>query len=295
MLILVVDDDSLVRASILRVLRRMGYATEAAASGEEAIRIVKDADFACAVVDLRMPGIGGHGLIRAIRDVRPLPVIAVSGHGDLSDLVECLRSGVVVDFLEKPFTDSELTGAIERAASRRAVVQGGSAGLSGVADKVTTDGERVVEIHTNAAEFGTPVGGGAPCWEAHGLLQPCRGCPAKSGESAASVIEGATGLLLVESCPGQTLPDSAVVREREIPPDLLEKLFHAQIAAVARKRGLSEREAEVFRYVMEGKSNEETARVMSISARTVKFHLANVFRKLEVESRSELLRRVFSY
>lgn len=113
--ILVVDDDPGVRAALSRVLGRVGYALLGVASGEEALDALKTQRFACAVVDLRMPGMGGYGFIRRCRAQLPqMPVVVLTGHGDKQDVIECLRLGVA-DFVSKPWSDTELRSAVMRA------------------------------------------------------------------------------------------------------------------------------------------------------------------------------------
>lgn len=113
--ILVVDDDPGVRAALSRVLGRVGYALLGVASGEEALDALKSQRFACAVVDLRMPGMGGYGFIRRCRAQLPqMPIVVLTGHGDKQDVIECLRLGVA-DFVSKPWSDTELRSAVMRA------------------------------------------------------------------------------------------------------------------------------------------------------------------------------------
>jgi len=113
--ILVVDDDPGVRASLTRVLGRVGYSLLGVGSGEEALEALQLEDFGCGVVDLRMPGMGGYGFIRRARQLKPsFPVVVITGHGDKQDVVECLRLGVA-DFVSKPWSDTELRSAVLRA------------------------------------------------------------------------------------------------------------------------------------------------------------------------------------
>ena len=103
--VLVVDDDSLMRSALHRALRRRDCEVVLAADGLEAIATVEDAApsaFAVAVVDLRMPCMGGHELLAEIKHRSPATqVIILTGHGTIDDAVRAMRAGAD-DFLEKP-------------------------------------------------------------------------------------------------------------------------------------------------------------------------------------------------
>ncbi|HEY0313270.1 MAG TPA: PAS domain-containing protein [Allosphingosinicella sp.] len=110
----IVDDDAHVRAATSYLLTGQGYTTEVYAGGEELLAQPKLRD-GCVLLDLRMPGLSGAAVMAQIaaRD-GALPVIMMSGHGDLRDAVQAMKLGAV-DFLEKPYQEAELIAAIERA------------------------------------------------------------------------------------------------------------------------------------------------------------------------------------
>lgn len=114
--ILVVDDDELLRGSIVRTLRRCGYSTVAAASAEQALALLETRTVDAMVLDIRMPGTDGHAMLQQLRD-RDLwvPVVMASGAASVDDAVIAFRSGKVVDFLTKPFPAAELAAAVSRA------------------------------------------------------------------------------------------------------------------------------------------------------------------------------------
>lgn len=117
--ILVVDDERHVRSALCRVLRRMDFDAVEADGGEAALAAVAARTFACALVDLRMPGMDGLELIRRARRVDvALPCIVVTGHGDLEDAKRSAELGVA-DFVMKPWNNAELHLAILRAIQRR--------------------------------------------------------------------------------------------------------------------------------------------------------------------------------
>jgi two-component system response regulator FixJ len=116
--IAVVDDDASVRRGLARLLRSAGYQAETYASSRD---FLQQADFetpACLILDVRMPGQTGIELqeVLAAAD-SDLPIIFVTGHGDIPMAVRTIRAGAV-DFLTKPFDDQELLDAIGRAITR---------------------------------------------------------------------------------------------------------------------------------------------------------------------------------
>ncbi|MCC2976567.1 sigma-54 dependent transcriptional regulator [Sphingomonas sp. PL-96] len=117
-----VDDDEDVRAAITQTLQLSGYAVRSFASGGEALAAL-DASFPGVLVsDVRMPHLSGIGLFQAVRALDPeLPVILVTGHGDVPMAVDALKAGAW-DFLTKPFDPDALLASVARAAEKRALV-----------------------------------------------------------------------------------------------------------------------------------------------------------------------------
>ena len=115
----VIDDDDAVRGSLAFLLEGAGLTARAYASPDEMLGAVarSGADFGpgCIVTDIRMPQMNGLELVRRLRATGvELPVIVITGHGDLPLAIEAMRAGVV-DFLEKPFDDEALLAAVRRA------------------------------------------------------------------------------------------------------------------------------------------------------------------------------------
>lgn len=119
MKVAIIDDEADMRQSISQWLALSGFDTETYASAEEALRRI-GADFPGIVVsDVRMPGIDGMTLLRRLLGVDPaLPVILVTGHGDVPMAVEAMRVGAF-DFLEKPFNPDRMTELAKRATTLR--------------------------------------------------------------------------------------------------------------------------------------------------------------------------------
>lgn len=119
-LIHVVDDDDSVRKSLLRVLTLNGFEVCTHDSAEEFIHRFDEGVHSCLILDLRLPGLNGLELQDALRKTQcPVPVVFMSGHGDIPLSVQAMRGGAV-DFLAKPFRNAELFDAIQRACDRAA-------------------------------------------------------------------------------------------------------------------------------------------------------------------------------
>ncbi|MBU0780564.1 sigma-54 dependent transcriptional regulator [Loktanella salsilacus] len=119
MKIAIVDDEKDMRQSISQWLALSGFETEAYASAEEALRVV-GADFPGIVVsDVKMPGMDGMQFLKKLRGVdSALPVIMITGHGDVPMAVEAMRVGAF-DFLEKPFNPDRMTELAKKACNAR--------------------------------------------------------------------------------------------------------------------------------------------------------------------------------
>lgn len=113
--IFVVDDDEGVRNSLKFLLKSVGLATRAFASADEFLAAYRPDQPGCLVLDVRMPGMSGLELQQQL-NVRGavVPVIFITGHGDVPMAVEAMQQGAF-DFLQKPFRDQELIDRIQRA------------------------------------------------------------------------------------------------------------------------------------------------------------------------------------
>jgi two-component system response regulator FixJ len=113
--IFVVDDDDAVRDSLAFLFRSSGYRVQAYASAQEALAGIDPEAQGCVVTDVRMPGMSGVDLLRELKGQgRTLPVIVITGHGDVPLAVEAMKAGAA-DFLEKPFAEEALLSAVRRA------------------------------------------------------------------------------------------------------------------------------------------------------------------------------------
>ncbi len=113
--VLVVDDDPGMRDGMAMSLKRAGFVTEQAKSGEDALRMTRPGAFDAVVTDLRMTGIDGLQLTARLKALDPvLPVLLVTAFGNLDTAREAMRLGAF-DYLSKPFSPDELVGAVRKA------------------------------------------------------------------------------------------------------------------------------------------------------------------------------------
>ncbi|MGN6376806.1 MAG: response regulator transcription factor [Sphingomonas sp.] len=117
-IVYVVDDDDSVRRSASFMLKTSGFEVHAFASGVDFLKEVKTLDAGCILLDVRMPEMDGLEVQQELnaRGVT-MPVIVLTGHGDVSTAVEAMKGGAS-DFLEKPLEKAVLLEALERGAAR---------------------------------------------------------------------------------------------------------------------------------------------------------------------------------
>src|SRR5262245_64435652 len=111
----VVDDDAAVRDALKLLLRSVGQAVETFGSAQEFIDAYNEERPGCLVVDNRMPGMSGLELQQKLNERHSiLPIIFITGHGDVPMAVEAMQAGAV-DFIQKPFRDQDLIDRINQA------------------------------------------------------------------------------------------------------------------------------------------------------------------------------------
>ena len=112
--IYVVDDDEAVRDSLQWLLEGKDYRVRCFDSAESFLSRYDPREVACLLVDIRMPGISGLELQdRLIERKSPLPIVFITGHGDVTMAVTTMKKGAM-DFIPKPFKEEELLGVVER-------------------------------------------------------------------------------------------------------------------------------------------------------------------------------------
>ena len=116
--ILVVDDSEAICRALRDLLTMSGYTVRTAPSGERALQILETASMDLVITDLKMSGISGIQLLKKIKEKTPaLPVVILTGFGDLDSVVEAMRNGVA-DYLKKPFSVNEVIQVTERELKR---------------------------------------------------------------------------------------------------------------------------------------------------------------------------------
>jgi len=121
--VFVIDDDALLRAAIQGMLKSVGLRSETFGTTQEFLQSKRPDVPSCLVLDVRLPGVNGLDFQRQLADadVR-IPIIFITGHGDIPMTVKAMKSGAV-EFLTKPFRDQELLDAIHLALERDRVVR----------------------------------------------------------------------------------------------------------------------------------------------------------------------------
>ena len=113
--VLIIDDDPRMRAATERLLRTVGLHFESFATPQDFLQRKLPDGPSCLVLDVRLPGMSGLELQSRLNDVgAQIPIIFITGHGDIPMTVKAIKSGAV-DFLTKPFRDQDLIDAIQRA------------------------------------------------------------------------------------------------------------------------------------------------------------------------------------
>jgi FixJ family two-component response regulator len=114
-IVYVVDDDPAVGRALCRLIRSVGLDAVAFSSAQAFLDHPRSTGPACLILDVRMPGLGGLDLQTQLADLRhTLPIVFITGHGNVPTSVRAMKGGAV-DFLQKPFNDDELIGAVRRA------------------------------------------------------------------------------------------------------------------------------------------------------------------------------------
>lgn len=113
--VFVVDDDEAVQDSLRLLMKSIGLATETFASAAEFLESFDPEKAGCLILDIRMPGISGLDLQKELANRHSmLPIIFITGHGDVPMAVQAMKEGAV-DFIQKPFRDQQLIDSVHRA------------------------------------------------------------------------------------------------------------------------------------------------------------------------------------
>lgn len=111
----VIDDDEAIRESLAFLLGAVGMEVRTYESALGFLDVAPNAEAGCVITDVRMPGLSGVDLLRRLRELKlGIPVIVITGHGDVPLAVEAMKIGAL-DFLEKPFDDEVLLASVRSA------------------------------------------------------------------------------------------------------------------------------------------------------------------------------------
>src|SRR5258705_7233862 len=117
-MVFVIDDDAAVRAAIQGLLKSVGLHSDSFGTAQEFLTSERSDGPSCLVLDIRLPGINGLDFQRQLADAGVhIPIIFITGHGDIPMTVRAMKSGAV-EFLTKPFRDQDLLDAIHQALDR---------------------------------------------------------------------------------------------------------------------------------------------------------------------------------
>jgi CheY-like chemotaxis protein/glycine cleavage system H lipoate-binding protein len=117
--ILAVDDEKIILDSLRKMLVLGGYSIDTVESGSEALGLVSKRDYDFVFTDLKMPGMDGVEVTKAVRHLRPdIDVVVITGYGTIETAVETVQYGAM-DYVEKPFTEDELLAFVKTALIKR--------------------------------------------------------------------------------------------------------------------------------------------------------------------------------
>jgi FixJ family two-component response regulator len=134
-IVFVVDDDASVRPAMESLIRSVGLRVKSFASANDFLRYQRPDAPACLVLDVRLPGLSGLDLQRELAAAgNPIPIIFITGHGDIPMSVQAMKRGAV-EFLTKPFRDQQLLDAIQLALEKDAAARSENAGRADLRER----------------------------------------------------------------------------------------------------------------------------------------------------------------
>lgn len=120
--ILIVDDEAVIREGMRRILEADGYVVHTSASGYVAIEAIQGKSFDLVITDLKMPGMDGIEVLKAIKVLQPeVPVIIITGYSTVDTAVEAMKNGAF-DYIAKPFTAEQISEKARNAIAQKAVL-----------------------------------------------------------------------------------------------------------------------------------------------------------------------------
>jgi FixJ family two-component response regulator len=144
--VFVIDDDASMRESIQELLKSVGLRSETFGTAEEFLRSKRSEGPSCLVLDVSLPGVNGLDFQRQLANAGiQIPIIFVTGHGDIPMTVKAMKSGAV-EFLTKPFDDQDLLNAIHQALDRDRVMRSQQSNSAELRNCYETLSEREREV-----------------------------------------------------------------------------------------------------------------------------------------------------
>jgi FixJ family two-component response regulator len=122
-IVYIVDDDPIVRDGLSSLLRANGKTVRLFTSGAEFLSFKRDDTAACLVLDLKMPGMSGLEVQRAVSAHTSIPIVFITGRGDIPSTVKAMKGGAI-DFLTKPIDETVLLDTVEQALRKDRVARG---------------------------------------------------------------------------------------------------------------------------------------------------------------------------
>jgi len=148
----IIDDEDAVRRSASFMLRKSGFTVAAWNSGVDFLKNARNAPMGCVLLDVRMPEMDGLEVQQELSSNGiAMPVVVLTGHGDVSIAVRAMKAGAV-DFIEKPFERSTLLAAIDAAFERLADAEGRSARASDAAAQIASLSAREQDVLKGLAQ-----------------------------------------------------------------------------------------------------------------------------------------------
>jgi two-component system, LuxR family, response regulator FixJ len=144
--VFIVDDDTAVRDALKFLLRSVGHPVETFASAQDFLDAYRDDRPGCLVLDIRMPGMSGLELQEKLVERRSiLPIIFITGHGDVPMAVEAMQAGAM-DFIQKPFRDQDLIDRINQALDKDAAMRRSIKELNSIRERLKSLTPREREV-----------------------------------------------------------------------------------------------------------------------------------------------------
>jgi len=139
--ILVIDDEASIRRTLKEILEFEKYSVEVAEDGKSALEYISDSVFDVVLCDIKMPKMDGVEVLSEINKITNIPVIMISGHGDIETAVSCIKNGAF-DYIQKPIDLSRLLVSVKNALDKNNLIREAKILKKKVSDKYEMIGEK---------------------------------------------------------------------------------------------------------------------------------------------------------